>query len=305
MRIANVNGRANILTDEGAINIAESSGGLYGTNPMDLYTRWQDFRAWAAATTTMRRAVPYRPEDLGPPVPRPRQVFAIGLNYAEHAAETGMHATAGIPSTFTKFVSCLTGPTGTIALTGRSVDWEVELVVAIGAEARNVTAADAWSHVAGVTVGQDFSDRDVQMTGTPPQFSLGKSYPGYGPIGPALVTTDEIGPETALRLRCWVNDELVQDGSTTQMITPVAVLIEQLSAVCTLYPGDLIFTGTPSGVGMGRTPARYLAPGDTVRTRIDGLGEMTHTFTAAQSPAADRINAFAHQSHPAFPSSAQ
>jgi 2-keto-4-pentenoate hydratase/2-oxohepta-3-ene-1,7-dioic acid hydratase in catechol pathway len=106
-----------------------------------------------------------------------------------------------------------------------------------------------------------------------------------------LVTTDEIGPETAVRLRCWVNDELVQDGSTTQMIVPVAVLIEQLSAVCTLYPGDLIFTGTP---------ARYLAPGDTVRTRIDGLGEMTHTFTAAQPAAADQINSFAHQPHSRF-----
>jgi 2-keto-4-pentenoate hydratase/2-oxohepta-3-ene-1,7-dioic acid hydratase in catechol pathway len=290
MRIANVSGRAHILTDTGAIDIAQSSGGLYGPDPMNLITRWPDFHAWAR-TTTAATPVPYRLGDLGPPVPRPGQVFAIGLNYAEHAAETGMHAAAGIPSTFTKFVSCLTGPTGTIALTGPSVDWEVELVVVIGAEARNVTAADAWCYVAGVTVGQDFSDRDVQMTGAPPQFSLGKSYPGFGPIGPALVTVDEIGSETALRLRCWVNDELVQDGRTTQMIVPVAVLIEQLSAVCTLYPGDLIFTGTPSGVGMGRTPARYLAPGDTVRTRIDGLGEMTHTFT--------------HKPHPAVPSSAQ
>ena len=280
MRIANLNGRAHLLTEDGAIDIAESSGWRYGPDPMDLFTHWAAFHTWAR-TAPAQSAAPYRPEDLGAPIPRPGQVFAIGLNYADHAAETGMHATPGIPSTFTKFISCLTGPIGSIVLTGPSVDWEVELVVAIGAEARNVAAADAWNHVAGVTIGQDFSDRDVQMTGTPPQFSLGKSYPGYGPTGPALVTLDEIGIETPLRLRCWVNDELVQDGSTAQMILPVAVLIEQLSAVCSLYPGDLIFTGTPSGVGMGRTPVRYLSPGDTVRTRIDGLGEMSHVFTAA------------------------
>ena len=279
MRISNLNGRAHLLTDQGAIDIAESSGWRFGPDPMDLFAQWPAFHAWARTAPT-EAGVPYRPEDLGAPVPRPGQVFAIGLNYAEHAAETGMNAAPGVPSTFTKFNSCLTGPTGSIALTGPSVDWEVELVVAIGTEARNVAAADAWSHVAGVTVGQDFSDRDVQMTGTPPQFSLGKSYPGYGPTGPAIVTTDEIDPDSSLRLRCWVNNELVQDGNTTQMILPVAVLIEQLSAVCTLYPGDLIFTGTPSGVGMGRSPARYLAPGDTVHTRIDGLGEMTHTFAA-------------------------
>lgn len=294
MRIANVSGRAHILTDTGAVDIALSSAGCFGPDPMDLFARWPAFRAWADSATN-QSAVPYRTEELGPPVPRPRQIFAIGLNYADHATETGMHAAAGVPSTFTKFVSCLTGPTGTVALTGLSVDWEVELVVVIGTEAREVTAADAWTHVAGVTVGQDFSDRDVQMTGTPPQFSLGKSYPGFGPTGPAMVTTDEVGPETALRLRCWVNDELVQDGSTAQMIVPVTALVEQLSAVCTLYPGDLIFTGTPAGVGMGRSPARYLAPGDTVRTRIDGLGEMTHTFTAdprRQSPCATRPDAF-------------
>jgi len=292
MRIVNLTGRAHLLTDNGAIDIAESSEGRYGPDPMDLFARWPAFRAWAAAAPT-EAAIPYRPEDLGAPVPRPGQIFAIGLNYADHAAETGMHATPGVPSTFTKFLSCLTGPTGTIALTGPSVDWEVELVVVIGTQASNVATEDAWNHVAGITVGQDFSDRDVQMTGTPPQFSLGKSYPGYGPTGPALVTIDEIGPDTPLRLRCWVNDELVQDGSTAQMILPVAELIEQLSAVCTLYPGDLIFTGTPSGVGMGRTPPHYLTPGDTVRTSIDSLGEMTHAFTQARGASRSTVSATA------------
>lgn len=154
-------------------------------------------------------------------------------------------------------------------------------MVVIGREATNVCARDAACHIAGVTVGQDFSDRDVQMSGECPQFSLGKSFRGYGPTGPALVTLDEVAAQASLRLRCWVNDELVQDGTTDQMMVPVPELIERISAVCTLYPGDLIFTGTPAGVGMGRTPARYLHPGDTVRTRIDGVGEMVHTFSHA------------------------
>ncbi|MEU1943791.1 fumarylacetoacetate hydrolase family protein [Streptomyces sp. NPDC059474] len=277
MRIANLNGRAHLLSGPGAIDIARASGGRFGPDPMDLFAHWDAFRAWAR-TDGVHPAAPYRREDMGAPVPRPGQVFAIGLNYAEHAAETGLEAAKGMPSVFTKFTSSLTGPTGTVHLTGPSVDWEVELVVAIGKEAHHVAAADAWEHVAGVMAGQDFSDRDVQMSGIPPQFSLGKSYPGFGPTGPALVSLDEIAPDTPLRLRCWVNDELVQDGSTDQMIMPVPVLIERISSVCTLYPGDLLFTGTPAGVGMGRTPARYLASGDEVRTSIDGIGEMTHVL---------------------------
>ncbi|MGI6873293.1 fumarylacetoacetate hydrolase family protein [Amycolatopsis sp. 3B14] len=274
MRIGNLRGRAHLLRDRAAIDIAKASGGRFGPEPADLFARWPEFAAWAATART-DVAEPYRPEDLGAPVPRPRQVFAVGLNYAEHAAETGLRA-GGVPSVFTKYADSLTGPHGRIVLSGPSVDWEVELVVVMAREARNVTEADAWNYVAGLTVGQDFSDRDVQMSGAPPQFSLGKSFPGFGPLGPAVVTLDEF--TTPLRLRCWVNDELVQDGHTGQMILPVGALIERISAVCTLHPGDLIFTGTPAGVGMGRTPPRYLTPGDVVRTRIDGIGEMRHVF---------------------------
>ncbi|BCI55099.1 fumarylacetoacetate hydrolase [Mycolicibacterium litorale] len=281
MRIANLNGRAQLLFGTGALDIAEASQGEFGPDPMSLYPQWAQFLAWAGRQNG-DHATQYRVDELGAPVPRPRQVFAIGLNYAEHAAETGMSAGPDVPALFTKFAASLTGPTGSVDLSGPSVDWEVELVVVIAREATRVHARDAWSHVAGVTVGQDYSDRDVQMSGECPQFSLGKSFPGYGPTGPALVTVDEIEAmqTEALRLRCWINDELVQDGTTDQMLIPVPQLVERISAVCTLHPGDLIFTGTPAGVGMGRTPARYLQPGDTVRTRIDGIGEMIHTFTS-------------------------
>lgn len=278
MRIVNLRGRAQLLFAGGVVDVAEASRGEFGPDPMSIYQRWVDFAAWASDETGAC-ARDYRVEDLGAPSPRPRQVFAIGLNYAEHAAETGMHAASDVPALFTKFATSLTGPSGDIALSGPSVDWEVELVVVIGREAVNVNADDAWHHVAGVTVGQDFSDRDVQMSGACPQFSLGKSFPGYGPTGPVLVTLDEVAAQGPLRLRCWVNDELVQDGSTDQMMAPVPELLERISTVCTLYPGDLIFTGTPAGVGMGRNPVRYLRTGDTVRTRIDGIGEMVHTVS--------------------------
>ncbi|ATY12750.1 fumarylacetoacetate hydrolase [Amycolatopsis sp. AA4] len=276
MRIGNLGGRAHLVRGDLAIDIAKASAGTFGPEPGSLFARWPEFLEWAG-TAPADAAVPYRAEDLSAPIPRPRQVFAVGLNYAEHAAETGLRA-GGVPSVFTKFADSLTGPHGRIRLSGPSVDWEVELVFVIGREARDVAEADAWTYVAGLMVGQDFSDRDVQMSGTPPQFSLGKSYPGFGPTGPVLVTPDEIDLSAPLRLRCWVNDELVQDGHTGQMILPVGALIERISAVCTLHPGDLLFTGTPAGVGMGRTPPRYLAAGDIVRTSIEGIGEMRHVF---------------------------
>ncbi|HWD06113.1 MAG TPA: fumarylacetoacetate hydrolase family protein [Amycolatopsis sp.] len=122
------------------------------------------------------------------------------------------------------------------------------------------------------------------MRGQPPQFSLPKGFPGFGPTGPALVTLDEFDGTSPLRLRCWLNDELVHDGHTGQMILRVDVLIDRISAVCTLYPGDLIFTGTPAGVGMGRVPARYLTDGDMVRTEIEGIGEMEHVFIGPTAP---------------------
>lgn len=279
MRIANLNSRAHLLCQDGAVDIAEASAGAFGPDPMSLYCRWTDFLAWASAQTEFTPSSDYGPEELGAPIPQPRQVFAIGLNYAEHAAETGMVGTSDIPPLFTKFASALTGPNGRIVLSGSAVDWEVELVVAIGIETTGVSADDAWNHVAGVMVGQDLSDREVQMSGPCPQFSLGKSFPGYGPTGPALVTLDEIAASGPLRLRCWINDTLVQDATTDQMLMPIPTLIERISAVCTLYPGDLIFTGTPAGVGMGQTPPRYLKPDDAIRTRIDGVGEMLHFVT--------------------------
>ncbi|MFF5676151.1 fumarylacetoacetate hydrolase family protein [Streptomyces hygroscopicus] len=259
MRIANLNGRAHLLSGPGAIDIARASGGRFGPDPMDLFAHWDAFRTWVR-TDGVHPAAPYRREDLGAPVPRPRQVFAIGLNYAEHAAETGLEAAKGMPSVFTKFTSSLTGPAGTVHLTGPSVDWEVELVVSIGKEAHHVAAADAWEHVAGVMVGQDFSDRDVQMSGTPPQFSLGKSYPGFGPTGPALVSLDETAPDTPLRLRCWVNDELVAGSTTNSSRTAARSRLPPTPPVPRRVHGPGTAAAESTAAAAGRAPRPPCAP---------------------------------------------
>jgi len=209
----------------------------------------------------------------------PRRVFAIGLNYSEHAAESGFTAD---PPVFTKFPRGITGPTGDIELPADGhVGWEVELVAVIGRRAYRVSEADALRHVAGYAVGQDLSERILQMAATPPQFSHGKSLPGFGPIGPWLVTLDEIPDPNALELGCEINGEVLQDGHTSQLIVSVPKLIETLSATTPLLFGDVIFTGTPAGVGIGRNPPRYLADGDVLTTHIEGLGQMRHRFVNA------------------------
>ena len=179
---------------------------------------------------------------------------------------------------FTKFVSSFAGPTGEIVLAGSTVDWEVELVAVIGRRARQVVPQDAWDHIAGLTVGQDLSERTVQMAGPAPQFSLGKSFPGFSPTGPWLVTADEFEDRDDLALGCSVNGEAVQKGRTSDLVFPVPALIAELSAVVPLEPGDVIFTGTPAGVGMGSSPQRFLQPGEVLTSSIEGVGELRQTF---------------------------
>jgi len=280
MRIATVSQRLCLITDGGAIDVATASNSRFEADPAAVYPRWQEFADWAESAE-LPEPVPYAPEALGSPSPSPRQVYGIGLNYSDHVAESGFAKPVTGPPVFTKFPSCITGPHGTITLPpGGHTDWEVELVVVIGRTATHVPAGSAWSRVAGLSVGQDLSERILQMAATPPQFSLGKSYPGFGPVGPWLVTPDEFSNPDDLELGCFVNGEQMQKGRTSDLIFNVPELIEQLSAVTPLLPGDLIFTGTPSGVGLGRSPQRWLGPGDVVTSYIEGIGEMRHTFVA-------------------------
>jgi len=213
---------------------------------------------------------------LGPPVPDARQVFGIGLNYQSHAEESGMELPPA-PLTFTKFPSCLAGPTTDVALSGAVVDYEAEVVVVIGRTCRHVPEGAAWDVVAGLTAGQDISDREVQLAGSPPQFCLGKSFGAYGPTGPAVVSVDAFEDPDDVALRCEVWGEVVQESSTAQLIFGVPQLVSYLSSICTLYPGDLIFTGTPDGVGMAR--GRFLSPGDEIVTTVETVGELRNRCT--------------------------
>jgi 2-keto-4-pentenoate hydratase/2-oxohepta-3-ene-1,7-dioic acid hydratase in catechol pathway len=183
-----------------------------------------------------------------------------------------------VPATFTKFPACITGPSAEVALPNGTVDWEVELVVVIGRRADRVAAADAWSHVAGLTIGQDLSDRTLQFAAGG-QFSLGKSHRGFAPLGPWVVTPDEFDHADDLALGCSLDGETVQDARTSDLVFGVAQLVAELSAVVPLLPGDIIFTGTPGGVGVSRQPARFLQAGETLTSWIEGIGTIRTRFT--------------------------
>jgi 2-keto-4-pentenoate hydratase/2-oxohepta-3-ene-1,7-dioic acid hydratase in catechol pathway len=273
MKLALHDGRAVIVLDGAVVDLATASDGRFGPDMASVYRHWAEARALGETTTAGTAALDE--SRLGLPVD-PRQVFAIGLNYRAHAAETGA-TVPDVPATFTKFPACLTGPFEAVELSGDTVDWEVELVVVIGTRADRALEADGWSHVAGLTVGQDISDRTLQVAAGR-QFSLGKSYRGYGPVGPYVVTPDELADPDDLALGCSVDGEVVQSSRTGDMVFSVPRLVAELSAVVPLLPGDIIFTGTPAGVGRGRKPPRYLRSGNVLETWIEGIGRMRNRF---------------------------
>lgn len=277
-RLINHNGRAALDVDGQRFDLATLSGDESLADPMVAVARHGELHDLCRQAASRAGDGPVDPTALGPCVPRASKVFGIGLNYRSHAAESGMELPP-TPLTFTKFPSCLAGPTATIELSGDAVDWEVELVVAIGTGGRHIAEADAWSHVAGLTVGQDISDRVVQLTGKPPQFSLGKSFDTFGPIGPALVSVDAFPDPDDVGLWCEVSGERMQDGRSNDLIFTVPQLVAYLSSICTLEPGDLIFTGTPSGVGAAR--GRFLSDGDVVVSGAEVIGTMTNPCAKA------------------------
>ena len=282
MRIGNLDGRLVLIVGDRCLDVEKGSAGRFEADPQEIYDRWDEFRRWASSVDEApgERLDPCL---LGSPAPRPPQVFAIGLNYSEHAAEAGFETPDAAPPVFTKFPTCITGPYGDVVLPrGGHTDWEVELVVVIGRRAERVPAVDAWKHVAGLAVGQDLSERVSQMAGPAPQFGLAKSFPRFGPVGPWLVTPDEFDDPNDLALSCSINGEVVQDGRTSKLLFGVPAILEHLSAVLPLLPGDVVFTGTPPGVGMGRVPPRWLAPGDELVSSVEGIGELRHRFVAQE-----------------------
>jgi len=254
--------RAGVLTESG--DIADM-----GSPMLDMLAdgtlRERAKKALAARTT-----IPATGAAIEAPVPRPPKVLAIGLNYRDHAEESGQPIPQQ-PVVFAKMPTCITGPGKPIYVprVSRAVDWEAELCFVVAKTARYVKAADAADYIAGYCIGNDVSVRDWQFHS--PTWMMGKSFDTHGPIGPWLATPDELDV-TNLGVRLYVNDDLKQDSNTNQLIFGVGEIVEYLSAGFTLEPGDVVFTGTPAGVGGARRPPEFLKPGDTVRVEIAGLG---------------------------------
>ena len=279
-RLGSHGGRAVLVTDEVVADLAELADDPSLADPMVAVARSEELhRLQAAIDPGTSSCRPIGDVEFDVPVPRPQKVFGIGLNYRAHAAETGAELPPS-PLTFTKFPSCLNSATGEIELSGDTVDWEVELVVVIGRGGHGIPATTVWDHVAGLTLGQDISDRTVQRAGNPPQFSLGKSFDGYGPLGPVVVSPDGFDDPDDVGLWCDVSGERMQDSRTGDLIFSVPALVAHLSSICTLVPGDLIFTGTPSGVGAAR--GRFLRPGDVVVSGAEAIGELRNPCVAAR-----------------------
>lgn len=235
-----------------------------------------------SSTTTVKVAN----VQLDAPIPQPRRnLWCVGRNYHAHAKELSASVfkansdkTDEWPIVFTKVPECVVGPHDSVFVPSEvstQIDYEAELAVIIGKGGKNITRAAALEHVFGYTIVNDVTARDVQMRHG--QWDMGKSFDTFCPMGPWIVTADEFDG-TKTRVRCWVNGELRQDGPTENMIFDIPTLIETISRGITLYPGDIIATGTPAGVGMGMTPPRYLAAGDVVRIEIDRLGSIENKF---------------------------
>lgn len=270
---ANHNDRAVLVSGDSYWDVETLSGGAVGSDPMEALARHQDLRELAAKTATVTPDGRLDPARLRAPVPRPGKVFGIGLNYRSHAAESSMDVPDN-PVVFAKFPSCICGPSDTVEMRSELVDYEGEVVVVIGPGGKDIGRDRAWDHVLGITAGQDVSDRAVQMASKPPHFDLGKSFDTFGPIGPTIISPDLLPDRDAIAVSCAVNGEVRQSDTTANLIFSIPVLIEYLSHITTLHTGDLIFTGTPAGVGMASK--KLLRDGDTVTTTVDGAGTMTN-----------------------------
>ena len=278
MKLANLRGRATLVVDEGIIDVEKASNGRFSSRTDTLVGDLEELSAWfesakPALSESIVSSNVMRDPDLGPVISQPGQVFAIGLNYRTHALEMGLTLPTK-PMVFTKFPSSVAGANAPFPIVSPKTDWESELVVVFGKKGRHVTEADALRFVAGYCVGQDLSDRELQLLGSPAQFSLGKSYENFTPFGPWLTSADEVEDPNKLAIACEVNGERQQNSNTSDMVFSVAELISYLSSVVEVRPGDIMFTGSPHGVGQGQTPPRFLTAGDVLETTIEGLGAL-------------------------------
>lgn len=277
--------RPGVVIGSSIVDVRSLANGLELTEPAlssvrnVLATGADGLSALAEAVKEAESSIELDAVQIGPPVPDPQKIICLGLNYLDHAKESGLTAPS-VPMFFAKFANSLVGPTDYVqppATTGK-VDYEAELAVVIGRRCRGVTPAEALDYVAGAMAFNDVSARDLQMANT--LWTGGKAIDTFGPCGPALVTLDELGDLQNLGIRTRVNGETVQDGSTASMIFGVAETVAFLSGIMTLEPGDIVATGTPAGVGQSRTPPLFLATGDIVEVEIDGIGTLRNELIA-------------------------
>ena len=270
MKLGSVQGRATLVVDGRLVDVESASGGALSADPMAHFGALEAL----AGLTAEEGAPSAEGAAFDAPVPHPPKVIAIGLNYRKHAIESNMPI-PDEPVVFARFTNAIAGPTDEIVVPAgcEQVDWEAELVVVMGRGGKGIAAADVWSRVAGLTCGQDVSDRQEQMRGMK-QFTVSKSYDTFAPIGPHVVSVDDVSDPDDLAISCLVDGERVQNSRTRDLIFSVPEVIEWVSRHISLEPGDLIFTGTPEGVGMGEDPPRYLRGGMVVETEIEGVGSM-------------------------------
>jgi 2-keto-4-pentenoate hydratase/2-oxohepta-3-ene-1,7-dioic acid hydratase in catechol pathway len=262
---------AGVLLDEGVLPLSDRADVVSLLDLAELTRRVEEARKDGVAPLALADL------RLLAPVARPPKFLAVGLNYADHIAESGLPA-PDFPVVFNKQSTCVVGPGDPVHLPAAStmVDYEGELGFVIGRRCRHVPADRAAEAIAGYLIVNDVTTRDWQFKA--PTMTLGKSFDTHGPIGPWLVTAEEVGDPHSLDLRTYVNDELRQQSNTCQLLFDCYALVEVLSTVCTLEPGDVIATGTPAGVGAAMDPMRLLADGDVVRIEIDRLGTLENRF---------------------------
>ena len=268
---ANVNGKSALVRKNSFYDLEAISDGAVSADPMEALTTPEALHDLSANLEAFAASGNVDDVVLGAPVPRPTNSFGIGLNYQTHVDEAAME-TPDVPMVFAKLPTCITGPTSDVQMRSGECDYEGELVVVIGPGGKDIDEDQGWEHVVGLTVGQDFSDRGAQFMNAPAQFTLGKSMDSFGPTGPVLVSTDSFSDPADLELRTWVNGELRQQDRTSSLIFSIPKLIAFISRFVTLKTGDLIFTGTPEGVGFRN--GVFLTDGDVVRTSIEGIGTL-------------------------------
>jgi len=269
-KLGSNNGKAIFIKDDKYYDLNLISNGDISSNSIEALSDTDKLNRLYAKLTDYEPSGNLSDINLGPPL-IPKNVFAVGLNYKKHAEESNLELPP-FPMIFTKHSTCITGPKSDICMKSDMVDYEAELVFVIGKGGKDISKEDAWDHVAGLCAGQDISDRPVQFHATPPQFNLGKSFDTFGPIGPYIVSTDLFNDKESLKLQCWVNDELRQETQTDDLIFDIPYLISYISEFITLNTGDVIFTGTPEGVGA--TQGKFLKDGDVLKTTIEGIGTL-------------------------------